>query len=372
MNVPFLDLKPQYAEIREEVMSAVQSVFEDQAFILGANVSTLEESLAQYLVCTHAIGVASGSDALLLSLMAMDVQSGDEVITVPFTFFSTAGVISRLHAKPVFVDIRPDTFNIDPSKIEEQITPRTKAIIPVHLFGQCAEVEHLVAQTVGKGIGIIEDGCQALGAERQGKKAGALADLGCFSFFPSKNLGGIGDGGLITTQNQNFRDQLAALRVHGGFSDYHHDHIGMNSRLDALQAAVLKVKLPYLETWNAQRRVNAKKYESLFDEAGLLDRVILPWIDPENEHVFNQYTIRAQKRDQLMEFLKEKGIGHKVYYPVPLHLQECYSDLGYQKGDFPVSEQMAEEVLSLPIYPELTTEQLVAVVETIKEFFKNN
>ena len=372
MNVPFLDLKPQYAEIREEVMSAVHSVFEDQAFILGVNVSTLEESLAKYLGCAHAIGVASGSDALLLSLMAMDVQSGDEVITVPFTFFSTAGVISRLHAKPVFVDIRPDTFNIDPSKIEEQITPRTKAIIPVHLFGQCAEVEHLVAQTVGKGIGIIEDGCQALGAERQGKKAGALADLGCFSFFPSKNLGGIGDGGLITTQNQNFRDQLAALRVHGGFSDYHHDHIGMNSRLDALQAAVLKVKLPYLETWNAQRRVNAKKYESLFDEAGLLDRVILPWIDPENEHVFNQYTIRAQKRDELLEFLKEKGIGHKVYYPVPLHLQECYSDLGYQKGDFPVSEQMAEEVLSLPIYPELTTEQLVAVVETIKKFFKNN
>ena len=372
MNVPFLDLKPQYAEIREEVMAAVRSVFDDQSFILGSNVSTLEESLAQYLGCAHAVGVASGSDALLLSLMAIDVQPGDEVMTVPFTFFSTAGVVSRLQAKPVFVDIRPDSFNIDPSQIEEKITSRTKAIIPVHLFGQCAEVEQFMERTMGKGIAIIEDGCQAIGATRKGKKAGALADLGCFSFFPSKNLGGIGDGGLITTQSLTQRDVLAALRIHGGVSDYHHDHIGMNSRLDALQAAVLKVKMPYLEKWNAKRRENAQKYANLFDEAGLLGRVTLPWTDPDNEHVFNQYTIRAEKRDQLMEFLKEKGIGHKVYYPVPLHLQECYRDLGYQKGDFPVSEQMAEEVLSLPIYPELTTQQMVAVVEAIKEFYKNN
>ena len=222
------------------------------------------------------------------------------------------------------------------------------------------------------GVKVIEDACQAIGAEQHGQKAGTFGYTGCFSFFPSKNLGGVGDGGLIATNDEALRELLLALRVHGSRSDYHHDHIGMNSRLDALQAAVLKVKMPYLDKWNAKRRENAQKYANLFDEAGLLGRVILPWTDPDNEHVFNQYTIRAEKRDQLMEFLKEKGIGHKVYYPVPLHLQECYRNLGYQKGDFPVSEQMAEEVLSLPIYPELTTQQMVAVVEAIKEFYNNN
>lgn len=371
MSVPFLDLKAQFSLIRDEVMTAIEGICQEQAFILGRSVSDLEEALAKYTSCPYAVGCASGSDALLLSLMAIDVQPGEEVITVPFTFFSTAGVISRLHAKPVFVDIQANSYNIDPSKIEEKITSRTKAIIPVHLFGQCAEMEKIQEIAQARGISVIEDGCQAIGAARKGIRAGAFGNTGCFSFFPSKNLGGVGDGGLITTHNKNVRDLLAALRVHGGFSDYHHDHIGMNSRLDALQAAVLKVKLTYLDEWNEKRRRNAAMYTKLFEETQLLDRVTPPWTDSDNHHVFNQYTIRAQGQDQLMVHLKEKEIGHKVYYPVPLHLQECYQDLRYQKGDFPVSERMAQEVLSLPIYPELTETQIARVVTSIQEFYAN-
>lgn len=372
VNVPFLDLKTQFSIIRTEVMTAIESVCDETLFVLGPVVADLERELAEYVGTPYGIGVASGSDALLLSLMALDVQPGDEIITVPFTFFSTAGVVSRLHAKPVFVDVKPDSFNIDPAKIEEKISSRTRAIIPVHLFGQCAEIEKIQELVSSRGIPIIEDACQAIGAARQGVRAGALGDVGCFSFFPSKNLGGIGDGGFITTHRQPMRDLLAALRVHGGLSDYHHDHVGMNSRLDALQAAVLKVKLQYLEQWNAKRRSNASRYNELFMQAGILDRVVPPWIDSANHHVFNQYTLRVQQRDQLMEFLKDKGIGYKVYYPVPLHLQECYRDLGYQKGDFPVSEQLAKDVLSLPIFPELTDAQLSRVVEVIRDFYRTH
>jgi len=371
VKVPLLDLKAQFQDIRTDVLSAIEGVCEDQGFILGKRVEVLEEDIAKYLGCRYTVGVASGSDALLLSLMALDVHPGDEVITVPFTFFSTAGVVSRLHAIPVFVDIQAETFNIDPEQLEKKITPRTKAIIPVHLFGQCADMENIVTVAHRHGIKVIEDACQAIGAEQHGQKAGTFGYTGCFSFFPSKNLGGVGDGGLIATNDEALRELLLALRVHGSRSDYHHDHIGLNSRLDALEAAVLRVKLQHLNGWNEQRAKNAAYYERLFAEAELLDRVILPHTVPGNRHVFNQYTIRAQKRDPLMSYLKEQGIGHKVYYPVPLHLQECYQPLGYHKGDLPVSERMAAEVLSLPIYPELTHSQMECVVETIHDFYKN-
>ena len=372
MKVPLLDLKAQFKEIRAEVLSAIEGVCDDQSFILGERVALLEEDVAKYLGCRYAVGVASGSDALLLSLMALDIHPGDEVITVPFTFFSTASVVSRLQAIPVFVDIQADTFNIDPEQLEKKITPRTKAIIPVHLFGQCAAMEQILDVANRHGVKVIEDACQAIGAGQNGQKAGTFGYTGCFSFFPSKNLGGVGDGGLITTNDATLRELLLALRVHGSRSDYHHDHIGINSRLDALEAAVLRVKLPHLNGWNEKRAKNASYYEKLSTEAGLLDRVVLPRTVPGNVHVFNQYTIRTQKRDQLMGYLKEQDIGHKVYYPVPLHLQECYQPLGYQKGDLPVSERMAAEVLSLPIYPELAESQMEMVVKAIREFYASN
>lgn len=344
-------------------------VCEEQDFILGQRVAEFEKALAEFIGCSYSVGVASGSDALLLSLMAIGVKAGDEVITTPFTFFATAGVVSRLHATPVFVDIKPNTFNINSDQLVDKISSRTKAIMPVHLFGQCAEIEKITEVANQRGVKVVEDACQAIGAVRYGVKAGALAHMGCFSFFPSKNLGGVGDGGLITTNDESLRDLLLALRVHGSRSDYHHDHIGINSRLDAIQASVLHVKLQFLNQWNQQRRENARKYTKFFEEAGLLDRVTLPWSDPANLHVFNQYTIQAQNRDQLMAHLREHDIGHKVYYPVPLHLQECYQSLGYKKGDFPVAEQMAQVVLSLPIYPELTDAHLTCAVDTIRDFY---
>jgi len=372
MKVPFLDLKAQFTPIRTEVMAAIGAVCEEQGFILGQRVAGLEKALAEFIGCSYSVGVASGSDALLLSLMAIGVKPGDEVITAPFTFFATAGSVSRLHATPVFVDIKPDTFNIDPGQLEEKISSRTKAIVPVHLFGQCAEMEKITEVANPRGIKVVEDACQAIGAARHGVKAGALGHTGCISFFPTKNLGGVGDGGLITTSDEGLRDLLLALRVHGSRSDYHHDHIGINSRLDAIQATVLHVKLGFLNQWNQQRRENAGRYTQLFEEAGLLDRVTPPWIDPANLHVFNQYTIRAHKRDQLMTHLRDHDIGHKVYYPAPLHLQECYQPLGYQKGDFPVAERMAQEALSLPIYPELTDAHLTCVVDTIRDFYTSH
>jgi dTDP-4-amino-4,6-dideoxygalactose transaminase len=369
MNVPLLDLKAQFREIKKEVMDTVETTCEEQAFVLGSRVVELEQALASYVGASHAVGVASGSDALLLSLMALGVGQGDEVITVPFTFFATAGSVSRLGAKPVFVDIRPDTFNMDPQQIEQKITAKTKAIIPVHLFGQCAEMGAINEIAKRKKLAVIEDACQAIGAMQNGIKAGVLGDTGCFSFFPSKNLGGFGDGGLITTNDAKLHDALAMLRVHGSQVRYVHEQIGINSRLDALQAAILRVKLNHLDRWTEGRRRNAARYERLFTEARLLDRVTLPVTQPGNYHVFNQYTIRAQRRDELKNFLKDRGIGTEVYYPIPMHAQDCYRFLGHKKGDFPQSEQAAAEVLSLPVFAELADEQLAYVVDSIQAFY---
>ena len=370
MDVPLLDLKAQFQSIRQELMSSIEDVCHEQGFVLGPRVERLEETLGKFCGTAHAIGVASGSDALLLSLMAVGVNPGDEVITVPFTFFSTAGVISRLQAKPVFVDIRPDTFNLDPDQLAENITDRTKAIIPVHLFGQCADMEQISRVAALHGVPVVEDACQAIGAARNGVRAGGFGSTGCFSFFPSKNLGGFGDGGVITTHDAKLANQLRALRVHGSRSDYHHHLIGINSRLDALQAAVLQNKLPYLEQWTEKRRSNAQAYTHLFEQAGLLKCVTPPVVESTNYHVYNQYTIRTNQRDQLSAYLTKQGIGNKIYYPVPLHLQECYQVLGYEKGQLPASEQAAQEVLSLPIYPELSSEQMNYVVQTIRNFFE--
>ncbi|GJL53649.1 MAG: glutamine--scyllo-inositol aminotransferase [Nitrospirales bacterium] len=369
MNVPLLDLQAQFQSIRHELLPSIEAVCEEQGFVLGPRVACLEQAIGKYAGTAHAVGVASGSDALLLSLMALGVEPGDEIVTTPFTFFSTTGVISRLRAIPVFVDIQPDTFNLDPGQLAAAITDRTKAIIPVHLFGQCADMEKIIHIAMSRNIPVVEDACQAIGAARNGVRAGGVGTTGCFSFFPSKNLGGFGDGGMITTHDESLADRLRALRVHGSRSDYHHHLIGMNSRLDALQAAVLQVKLKYLDQWTEKRRGNAKGYQRLFERAGLLDRVTLPAVEQANYHVYNQFTIRTSKRDQLSTYLTEHGIGNKIYYPVPLHLQECYQVLGYEKGRFPVSEQAAQEVLSLPIYPELSDEQQGYVVQTIKAFF---
>ena len=370
MNVPLLDLKAQYLGIKAEVMSAIEAVCDEQGFVLGPRVSAFEEATARYIGSRYAIGCASGSDALLLSLMAMGVKAGDEVITIPFTFFATAGAISRLGAKPVFVDIQTDTFNIDPALIERAITPRTKAVIPVHLFGQCADMAAINEISKRKRMYVIEDACQAIGALQQETRAGVLGDTGCFSFFPSKNLGGFGDGGLITTNDKTLADSMAMLRVHGSQVRYLHEAVGINSRLDALQAAVLQVKLKYLDQWTEGRRRNAERYRQLFGQTKHTECVVLPPTKPGNFHVYNQFTVRVPKRDELRSFLKEKGVGTEVYYPLPMHLQNCYRDLGHQKGSFPVSEQAAEAVMSLPIYPELTEAQQSYVVEMIAEFYR--
>jgi len=365
VKIPLLDLKAQYARIQPEIIKVIEEVCAQQSFVLGSHVEQLEHTLAKFIGTEYAVGVASGSDALLLSLMELDIQPEDEVLTVPFTFFASTGVISRLHARPVFVDVCSDTFNLNPTQLADKISSRTKAILPVHLFGQCADMEAINEVASVHDIPVIEDACQAIGAARNGVQAGAFGRTGCFSFFPSKNLGAFGDGGLITTDDAQVAERLRLLRVHGSRSEYHHHLIGMNSRLDALQAAILQVKFQHLDDWTAKRQKNAVSYRQLFHDHGLDDRVILPVEASGNTHVYNQFTIRTPKRDELSAFLTEKN----VYYPVPLHLQECYETLGYHKGDFPVAEHAALEVLSLPIYPELTTDQITYVVETITQFF---
>jgi dTDP-4-amino-4,6-dideoxygalactose transaminase len=369
VNVPLLDLKAQYRAIKPDIMAAIEAVCDEQGFILGPRVVEFEQALAKYVGAGHAIGCASGTDAIVLALMAIGVGHGDEVITAPFTFFATAGSISRLGARPVFVDIQPGTFNIDPALIEQKITARTKAIVPVHLFGQCADMKAVNEIAGRKRVRVIEDAAQAIGAAQDGKQAGAMGDAGCLSFFPSKNLGGFGDGGAVTTNDRDLGEAVAMLRVHGSKVKYVHEKVGFNSRLDALQAAILRVKLNHLDTWAAGRQKNARRYERLFADAKLLDRVTLPKTDKGNVHVYNQFTIRAQKRDELRAYLKDKGVGTEVYYPIPLHLQGCYRELGHQKGSYPVSERASEEVLALPIYAELTEEQQAYVVTTIKEFY---
>lgn len=372
MNVPLLDLKAQYKTIKSEVMKAIEAVCDEQGFILGPRVAELEQAVAKYVGVPHAVGCASGSDALLLSMMALGIGHGDEVITVPFTFFATAGSISESGARPVFVDIEAESFNMDPSKIESKITPRTKAIMPVHLFGQCAAMEAIGEIARRKNIPVIEDAAQAIGASRNGTRAGAWGATGCFSFFPTKNLGGFGDGGLVTVRTASLNDTLLMLRVHGSKTRYVHELPGINSRLDALQAAVLRVKLDHLDKWAEGRRRNARRYATLFADAKLSERVVLPETGAGNVHVYNQYTIRAQKRDDLRAYLREKGIGSEIYYPIPLHLQICYRELGLKKGEFPVSERASEEVLSLPIYAELTEDQQASVVETIAAFYRQH
>ena len=374
MQVPLLDLKAQYASIKEEIRAALDEVLESQLFILGPKVEELEKKIAAYSNVKHAVGVSSGSDALLISLMALGIGPGDEVITSPFTFFATAGVIARLRAVPVFVDIDPVTYNIDPEKIEAAVTPRTKAIIPIHLFGQCADMQPIMEIAAKHGLIVIEDAAQSLGAEYRGRRAGAIGHLGIFSFFPSKNLGGFGDGGMVVTNDEVLYERVKVLRVHGAKPKYYHKIVGGNFRLDAIQAAVLTVKMKYLDGWSQKRRDNAGSYDRQLAEARPID-IVLPKAvyrdgGDRDYHIYNQYTIRTKQRDGLQRFLKDQGVATEIYYPLPLHLQECFKDLGYKKGDFPVAEESAGAVLSLPIYPELSTAQKDYIVEKIREFYR--
>ncbi len=372
ITVPLLDLKAQYATIRDEIRPAVDAVLESQQCILGSAVAECEAALAPYCGCPHAITVSSGSDALLISLMAEDIGPGDEVITTPYTFFATAGAIARTGAKPVFVDIDPKTYNIDPAAIEAKITPKTKAIIPVHLYGQCAEMDAILDVAGRRGISVIEDAAQAIGAEYKGRRAGSMGRYGCFSFFPSKNLGAAGDGGLVTATDAAVAERLRILRVHGSKPKYYHAIVGGNFRFDALQAAIVTVKLRHLDSWTAGRQSNAARYRRLFEAAGLTadGTVQLPYEVPGNRHIYNQFVIRVPRRDEVQAYLREQKIGNEVYYPVPLHMQQCFAYLGHHEGDFPESEAAAKQTLALPIYPELSDAQAEWVVECIQKFLR--
>lgn len=370
MRVPFLDLKVQYAAIKSEIRRAIDEVCDSQQFILGPKVRGLEDEVAQYCGIRHAVGASSGTDALLLALMALGIGPGDEVITTPYTFIATAGSIARSGARPVFVDIDPARFTIDPKLIADRITERTRAILPVHLFGRCAEMEPILTLAARHEIAVIEDAAQALGAEDQyGRRAGCMGVLGCFSFYPTKNLGGFGDGGMVVTSDSSLASTLVALRNHGSSTKYRHALIGGNFRLDELQAATLTVKLTHLDQWTGQRINNAERYDALFRARGLEHRIQLPKLPKNERHVFNQYVIRAPRRDELSQFLESQGIGHDIYYPVPLHLQACFESLGYKEGDMPASEQAAREALALPIYPELTQPMQEYVMDAIWEFY---
>lgn len=370
IKVPLLDLAAQHEPLRDELRRAIERVMDTQQFVLGAEVERLEEEIARYSQTRFAVGCASGSDALLLVLMALGVSSGDEVVTTPYTFFATASSITRLGAHARFVDIDPCTLNIDIDQVEAAITERTRAIMPVHLFGQCAEMDALNEVAERHNVPVIEDAAQAIGAEDGGRRAGSMSLAGCFSFYPAKNLGAAGDAGMIVTSDAEFAARLCSLRVHGETTRYYHKYVGINSRLDEIQAAVLRVKLPYLDRWSDARCRNAARYDELFATADLTDEVTLPSVRPNVRHIFNQYVVHATRRDALIEHLKRNDIGTGVYYPVPLHLQECFRFLNYREGDFPVSEQAARETLALPVYPELTLEQQQHVVDAINRFYK--
>lgn len=366
----FLDLKAQFATIREEIMAEITRVMESQYFILGPDVKRFEDEIGAKLGAKHAIGCASGTDALILSLMAAGIGAGDEVITTPFSFIATAGSISLVGAKPVFVDIDAKTFNIDPAKIEKAITPKTKAIMPVHLFGLPADVDAIQAIAKAHKLLVVEDACQAIGSKYNDKYIGTIGDFGCFSFFPSKNLGGAGDGGLITTNSDAFAEKLRMVRMHGSKKKYFHDVLGTNSRLDALQAVVLRVKLGYLDKWAAGRANRADRYRKLFEEAKLSGKIEWPQLPAKPyHHVYNQFTIRCQHRDELKEFMRLSGIPTEIYYPLCLHLQPAFSNLGYREGDCPEAEQASRDVLSLPVFPELTDAQQDQVVKVISSFY---
>jgi dTDP-4-amino-4,6-dideoxygalactose transaminase len=377
MAVPLLDLNAHHEPLRQEILAVLEKTFRSNAFILGPDVGKLEERVAAYCQATYGIGVTSGTDALLLALMALGIGPEDEVVTTPYSFFATAGVIVRLGAKPVLVDIDPTTYNIDPAKITSVLTDKTKAIIPVHLYGQCADMAPIMDIAKRHNLSVIEDAAQAIGSEhRDGRRACSMGTIGCLSFFPSKNLGCLGDGGMAITNDSELAERMRILRVHGSKPKYYHKVIGGNFRLDTIQAAVLNVKLNYLDGWTKRRQENAEKYELLFRQSGLVERgkVRLPEAVYRSEgvkhyHIYNQFVLRVERRDALMEHLKQKGIGAEIYYPVPFHLQECFQYLGHKKGDFPESERAANETIAIPIYPELTPAQQTEVVEAIATFY---
>lgn len=369
MKVPLLDLRAQHESLRDELLAAMQPVFDSQRFVMGPDVQAFEDEIARYIRAKYAIGCASGSDALLLALMALGITAGDEVITSPFTFFATAGSIARLGARPVFVDIDPRTYNINPAHVEAVITPRTRAIMPVHLYGQCADMSPLLEISERHHLPVIEDAAQAIGSEDRGHPAGSMGKIGCFSFYPTKNLGGAGDGGLLTTNDNALAQRLRTLRVHGGTTEYHHTEVGINSRLDTLQAAILRVKLKYLNGWSAERQKKAQRYNQLFQEAKLEFVLIPPFVRAVTRHVFHQYVVRVpQHRDAIIKHLEHKGVGTKIYYPIPLHKQECFGYLGYKEGAFLEAERAASETVALPCFPELTEEQQQYVVDVIGSF----
>lgn len=377
MGVPLLDLKAHHEPLQQEILVALEQIFKSQAFILGPDVGRLEERVAAYCQSQYGVGVTSGTDALLIALMALGIGPGDEVITTPYSFFATAGVVVRLGAKPVFVDIDPTTYNIDPAKINRAVTTKTKAIIPVHLYGQCADMGPIMEVAKQHKLSIIEDAAQAIGAEyRDGRRACSMGTIGCLSFFPSKNLGCLGDGGMAVTSDPELAERMRVLRVHGSKPKYYHKLIGGNFRLDTIQAAVLNVKLNYLDGWTRRRQENAIQYGELFERSGLVQkgRVRLP-VPVYREsgalhyHIYNQFVLRVDRRDALVAYLKQKEIGVEIYYPVPFHLQECFGYLGYKEGDFPESERATKETIALPIYPELTLEQQAEVVEAVTAFY---
>ncbi len=389
MKIPALDLKAQYQTIREEIDQKILEVISSQSFVLGAEVDELEREIASYIQMKFAVGVSSGSDALLVSLMALEIGEGDAVVTTPFTFFATAGSVARLKAKPVFCDIDERSFNISPAKLEELLQNKSgkkkssdiRAIIPVHLYGQCAEMDQILKMAESHNLWVVEDAAQAIGSEYPAssgaKRACSMSHLGVLSFFPSKNLGGYGDGGMVLTDDESLAKKIRLLRVHGSRNKYFYDILGGNFRLDAIQAAVLRVKLKYLDTWMEKRREKASAYDKMFKESGLVKENLIQTPEPlykergiKNYHTYHQYIVRARKRDELQQHLKEKGIGTAIYYPLPLHLQKCFSYLGYKQGDFPVAEKAAGEVLALPIYPELTSAQQEYVVSSIFNFYK--
>jgi len=377
MGVPLLDLKAHHEPLQQEILVALEQVFKSQAFILGPEVGRLEERIAAYCQSQHGVGVTSGTDALLIALMALGIGPGDEVITTPYSFFATAGVVVRLGAKPVFVDIDPTTYNINPAKINRAVTTKTKAIIPVHLYGQCADMGPIMEVAKRHKLSIIEDAAQAIGAEyRDGRRACSMGTIGCLSFFPSKNLGCLGDGGMAVTSDPELAERMRILRVHGSKPKYYHKLIGGNFRLDTIQAAVLNIKLNYLDGWMRKRQENAIRYGELFKQSGLVDRGKVQLPAPVYQesgaphyHIYNQFILRVDRRDALVAFLKQRGIGVEIYYPVPFHLQECFGYLGYMEGDFPESERAAKETIALPIYPELTLKQQTEVVEAVTAFF---